>query len=179
MTYAAKSVLAAVVLLAVTAHAAEKQTLANAKVGDWVEYKQTVDANGRSMEMSTKQAVTAKDEKSITLKSQMTVMGRELPGGEIKIPLDQEYNPAGGAKGSAKMEETETGEETLTAGGKEYKCRWVKVKGTTEGRGGKEVPFEGKVWICKDVPLGGMVKMDGKADGNTFKKELTGCGQGK
>ena len=179
MTHAAKGVSAVVLLLAVSAHAAEKQTLANAKVGDWVEYKQSTEATGKSMEMSTKQSVTGKDEKSITLKTQMTVMGRELPGGEVKIPLDQEYNPAGGAKGSAKMEETETGEEPLTVGDKEYKCRWVKVKGTTEGRGGKEVQFEGKVWICKDVPLGGMVKMEGKADGNSFKKELSGCGQGK
>lgn len=176
MIYAAKSVLAAVVFLAVTVHAAEKQTLASAKAGQWVEYKQTIDANGKSMEVTTKQMVTAKDDKLLTI---TTWINDRVPGVEVKIPFDQEYNPAGGAKGSAKMEELETGEETLTVGGKEYKCRWVKTKGTTDGRGGKEVEFEGKVWICKDVPLGGMVKMEGKADGNSFKKELTGCGQGK
>jgi len=172
----------ALCLLAVNTQAAENP-LKNAKVGDWVEYVQAVNANGKPMEITMKQSVTAKDDASVTMKMEMSVGGRAIPGQEFKIDLTKEYNPLSPRSGVAKPEIIEQGDEALSIGGKEYKCHWMSVKSSVDGQGGQASKFEGKVWVCPDVPLGGMVKMEGKVESSKgpmdFKKELSGSGRGQ
>jgi len=165
--------------LAPTRTQAYENPLKKANVGDWIEHKQTMTmAAGKTMEMTSKQTVLAKDEKEITMKMETTVMGR-ANSHEIKIPLDVPYNPAtaGVARDAkAKMEVVGEGEESIKAGDKTYACHWVEMKGTTESRG-KSTDMHTKVWYCKDVPVNGMVKMEmDSSSGMKMTNELTGAG---
>jgi hypothetical protein len=145
--------------------------LKDAKVGDWVEYKMKVAAKGHDMEMSQKRTVTAKDDKSITMKMEVTVMGRAMPGHDMTIPLDKPYHP-GVNDPDAKVEKLEEGDEKLTIGGKDYDTHWYRYKGTNK----KGDAVEGKVWLAKGISLGGMVKMEGTTDRGNVTMELTDFG---
>ena len=64
--------------------------------------------------------------------------------------------------------------ETLTIGGKSYKC---KVMQTTMKAAGKTITS--KTWMCEDVPCGGMVKMCSDAMGAMkVMMELIECKKG-
>jgi hypothetical protein len=107
-----------------------------------------------------KQTVKAKDEKEVTLEIENQVMGRKMVN-ETKISLTQPYDPTqSGIKGNAKVEKLGEGKETITVGGKQYDCKWFQVKMTRQ-QGPTLVTGTTKVWICADVPLGGMVKSEG------------------
>lgn len=58
---------------------AEDNPLKGAKVGEWIEYVTTSATMGSKMEMKMKQAVVAKDDISVTLRTVVTMMGREQP----------------------------------------------------------------------------------------------------
>jgi len=106
-----------------------------------------------------KQTVKAKDEKEVTLEVENHVMGRKMVS-ETKISLVQPYNPAQTGLKDAKVEKLGEGKETITVGGKQYDCKWIKVKMTRQ-QGPTSISGTSKVWICADVPLGGMVKSEG------------------
>jgi hypothetical protein len=146
-------------------------SLKDAKVGDWVEYKMKAAAGAKhDMEMTQKRTVTAKDDKSITLKNEMTVMGHAMSR-EVVIPLDKPYNP-GVSDPEAKVEKLEEGSEKLTINGKDYDTHWIKYKGTTK----KGDAVEGKVWLAKGISMGGMVKMEGTAERGNVTMELVNFG---
>jgi hypothetical protein len=153
--------ISALVLCVTMAVFAADNPYKNAKVGDWVEYTMTTTAMGHNMQMTSKQTVVAKDETSVTLRTEMTSMGHKMPPQEIKIPFNQPYEPYKlGARPESDAKATLIGEgnETITVGGKPYACHWVKMKVTST----KPQPSEGtmKVWNAADVPAGGMVKME-------------------
>jgi hypothetical protein len=130
----------------------------NAKAGDWIEYTMSTDAMGQKMEMQVKQTVVAKDDTSVTLRMETTMMGQTMPGNDMKIPLDQPWNPLSQRLSDAKVTTLGEGNETVTVGGKSYACHWVQAKIVTT----KPQATEGtlKVWTCKDVPVNGMVRME-------------------
>lgn len=171
-------------LLAANAmQAGEGNALKDAKVGDWVEHKFNVNTGGRAFEMTMKQTITAKDDASVTIKSEMKMEGKALPPSEFKVDLTKDFNPTS-PRGTGKYEIAEQGDEKLSVGGKDLKCHWMSINGTIEGQAGVPTKFEGKIWICPDVPLGGLVKLDGKSqvtEGgfHEMKKELTGSGRGQ
>lgn len=150
-----------------------------AKVGEWTEYRTVSEAMGNKTDMKTRTAVAAKDESSITLKMASEVAGQKLPEQTTVIKFEQLHTAAQ----NHQTEELEKGSETLAAGGKSYSCKWTKTRVTVENGGVKSVTVA-KVWICDDVPLGGIVRSESTTvstvNGNEMKTvatmELTGVG---
>jgi hypothetical protein len=158
----------AVVLVPALAFAQEKKEgenpYRNAKVGDWVSYTMTTTVMGQKIESTLKIVVSAKDEKNATLKVTPRTGGAELPAQEMKIDLTQPYDPRTGTAGlppgaEVKSEKVDEGKEKLKAGGKEYETSWTKMKMVAKVMG-QEIKSDAKVWLAKDVPLGGLVKME-------------------
>jgi hypothetical protein len=176
----------ALVLCLTVAASAADNPYKNAKVGDWVEYTMTTSAMGHDMQMVTKQTVIAKDEAFVTLRTETTAMGQKMPPQEVKIPLNQPYDPSrmmARAETDAKATIIGEGSETITVGGKAYACHWIKMKVTAT----KPAKTDGtvKAWTTLDVPAGGMVKMEmenqmamgEKTMTTTMVMELTGFGR--
>lgn len=176
-----RSIIAGVLLIcfipAVQA-ADEENPLKKAKVGDWIEYKMT----SPLMEGKTKMVVLEKSDKSVTIEttSKLSAMGNEVktPPQKQKIDLTKPYDPATANKPmmkGAKVEKGEEGEEKIKIGDKEYDTKWTKSK-TSITVGGMTLVSESKVWICKDVPFGGMIKMETSTMGIEITMELIGTG---
>jgi len=148
--------LGALVLLPILMWAADNP-LKNAKVGEYVEYKTTTDAAGNKTETKMKQTVIAKDDVSVTLRTVMTMNGKEMPPQDTKIMLNQPYEPYKAGYTDAVVTPMGEGNETIMIGGKSYACHWVKVKVVATKP--VAVTMTSTVWSCKDVPVHGMVKM--------------------
>ena len=140
--------------------AAEANPLKNAKVGDWIEFAMSTEAMGRKMEMEMKQSVVAKDETSVTLRTESSMMGQKMPGKDVKIPLDKPYEPYTQMQNltDAKVTPLGDGDESITVAGKSYACRWTKVKVVATKPQAMEMTA--KTWVCKDVPVSGLVRME-------------------
>jgi len=166
--------------LTVSGYCAEQENpYKKAKVGDWIEHKMSNDMGAMKMESSMRKEVTAISEKEVTLKMTTEAMGQKNTM-EVKIPLDKPYDPMnpGAENPDLKVEKLGEGDETVTVGGKDYKAHWysVKVTGKTQGM---EMDTTSKVWISKDVPLEGIVKMEtttAKPMPMKVNMELTGAG---
>jgi hypothetical protein len=142
----------------------EENPFRNAKVGDWASYNVTTSANGQKFNAAMKMEVTAKDDKNVTFKTSMNVNGMDLPGQETKVDLTKPFDPLA-MQGQmpkdveSKVEKSGEGKEKIKVGGKEYETNWTKVKSSIKAMG-MEVNSEMKFWISKDVPVGGLVKME-------------------
>jgi hypothetical protein len=152
-----------------------------AKVGDFVAYKMTTSVMGKDIELTTKQTVTAKEEKEVRVKIATTFMGNALPGQETKIDLTKPYDPAaalGNKKG--KFDKTGEGKEKIKVGGKEYETNWMSGKVVADvGVGGKKIESDVKFWFSKSVPLTGLVKMELKSNAANMVMELSESGNEK
>jgi acetyl esterase/lipase len=140
--------------------------LKSAKVGDWIEHKTGT--------VVMRHTVTARTEDSVTLRIDQTVDGKKSE------PIEQKFDlkaPPPKPDPNTKMEKVDSGKETLTVDGKKYECEWVKTK-TTITMGEKSMAFMSKGWVCKDLPLSGVVRIEFEAGGVTGLTELTGFGRG-
>jgi hypothetical protein len=155
-----------------------------AKVGDWASHKMVLKIQGNELEMTSKLTVTAKDDKEATVKFEGSFAGQEIPARTQKIDLTKPYNPLQNLgmdllkNAEVKSEKLEDGKETLTVGDKKYECMWTKTKLKTKIRG-NEHEIMVKAWMCKDVPAGGLVKMETKSDLGESTVTLTDHGKGK
>lgn len=182
-------------LVFVAAAGAQENPFKKAKVGDWIEYKTQNSlmqgaGPGGAGGMGMKMTVTAMSAKEATLKVEVKVGGKAVPnapGQEVKVPLDQEFDPTkltsqGKAGANAKTEKLGEGDETITVNGKKLACKWMEMKTTTTA-GGQDVEAKSKIWLAKEgVPLGGMVKMESDVKSPIAMKltmEATGWGKGK
>jgi len=147
----------------------------SAKIGEWVESVTITETTGNKMEMKMKQTVVAKDDVSVTLKMEVSMMGRQMPPQESKIMLDKPYEPYTQPNTDAKATILGEGDETITVDGKAYKCHWTKVKVVAT----KPATMESTVksWSSKDVPLSGMVQMESETvmtmNGKTMNTKTT------
>ncbi|MCZ7647890.1 MAG: hypothetical protein M5U26_21970 [Planctomycetota bacterium] len=182
--FAFGAVLAALLVLS-AARAEDDNPYKAAAVGDWVEYKNViVQPGGAKMESTMKQTVTAKDDKSVTIKNAVSMMGQNHES-EQTINLEEKYEPAPKVP-NGKAEKLEEGAEKIAVGGTDYDCKWYKYKVTADINGGQMVSTF-KVWVCKDVPISGMVKTEsatsmaigGQNIDTTSSIELSGSGKGK
>lgn len=168
--------------LGLAARAADENPLKNAKVGDWVELANRTETMGQTMTMQMKQSVVAKDETSVTLRTEVTMGGMKMPGQDVKVPFNQPYEPYKQNLTDAKVTSLGEGDETITVGGKSYKCHWSKVKVTAAQP--QPIEMTAKVWTCKDVPVHGMVRMESEGtmkmgdQGMTMKTSMELVGSG-
>lgn len=149
--------------------------LKNAQVGEYINYKMTSESMGAKTDVEMKQTVIAKDDVSVTLKTETTAMGMKMPAQETKIMLDRPYEPYKAGLTDAVVTPLGEGEETITVGDKSYACHWAKVKVTTATPTAME--SVSTVWSCPDVPVNGMVKMVSesviKAGGQEMRSKTT------
>jgi hypothetical protein len=166
--------------------AAQERTPATVKVGDWVSYKMSA---GPIANLTMKMTVTAKDDKEATLRVDTKFGDKDLPGKEQKIPLDQLTDPTKGFAGPSgpptgrvqpkvESKKVEEADDTITVDGKKYECKRIKLKNTIDFAG-KTIESVSTVWVSRDVPLSGMVKMESEVMGVKTVMELSGSGRGK
>ena len=135
-----------------------------AKVGDFATYKLTGSGAAASEGMATR-TVTAKDDKTVTIRTVVKANGKDVAVPDEKVDLTRPYDPLivpvlGGAP--VKVEKIKEGTEKVKAGGREYDARWTTYK--VIGRlNGLEITGEVKVWLSKDVPLA-LIKLQTAAD---------------
>lgn len=152
------------------------------EVGDWVSYKSEVQLpNGQKVSTTLKQIVKAKDDKEVTIAIETQSGNMKLPAREIKVRLDQPYDPATSIRqmgGNNKAEKIDEGTETVKIDNQFYPCQWVKMKISVDAAGQK---FEttSKVWTSKEIPVGGLVKMETEVAGQKVVMLLTGHGKKK
>jgi len=163
----------------------EEGVYASAKVGDWVSYKTKIAENN---EITSKQSITKRDGRVLTLQVEQTVPGLPASKTETKIILDKSGNQivekSDKFEVKSEVEKLGSGKETLTIDGKAYECAWDKSKHTTTVAATENTPeFKStsviKVWRSKEVPLGGVVKTESETNGMTIVMILTGCGKGE
>jgi len=176
------AVVTMMVVLAGTLFGAEGvNPLKAGKVGDWVETKTTTDTMGTKMEQTMRQEIVKKDDASVTLKTEIAMMGQKMPAQETVIPFDTIATAPVAAGSGMVIEKIAEGDETIKIGDKEYKCHWVKNKTSMEAAGMK-VEQTNTVWTCPDVPVNNMVKMVVEQESpakSVTTQELVGCGTGK
>lgn len=146
-----------------------------AKVGQWVEYGS--EAGGQAF--SSRYTVTAKDEKSVTLKIEAWSGDKALPTQTQTIPLDQPYDlkevVRGPATENAKVEvrQLEKTEDTLEVGDNTYACTRTKILSIREVNG-RKIESVFTIWTSPDVPLSGMVRWRTEFMGRTTDLDLRG-----
>lgn len=138
-------------------------------VGDWSEYKTVIGP----MVALTRLTVTAKDEKNVTIERRVT---REdfVKTFTQHIPLDKPWTRSIlTPPPSVTVKNVGDGTETLTIGGKEYKCLWVKIRATTQNMDDTLT-----IWRCNEVPVDGLVKAVGvtKNGEGSISEVLVGFG---
>jgi hypothetical protein len=139
-----------------------------ARVGDWTVYKLVAKGKENEVLMSQKLTLIARDDKEATVEVIRVFVGTELPPTTFKVDLSKPYDPVqqpinpDPAKVDLKIEQLDAGKETLQIGDKKYECTWRKVKLTGKQKD-KDVSTEAKVWVSKDAPLTGLVRVDFKA----------------
>ncbi len=149
--------------------------LKKAQVGEFINFKMTTESMGTKTDMQMKQTVVEKDEVSVTLRTETTAMGMKMPPQDVKIMLNQPYEPYKQGLTDAVVTPIGEGNETLTVGGKSYACHWAKVKVVVSKP--SEIESVTTVWTCPEVPVNGMVKMvtdsTMNAGGNTIQSKMT------
>ena len=169
-------------LLCLSARAVEENPYKSAKVGDWIEHSSSTVTQMGNMTGKNKTTVTAMTDKEATLKLDIEAMGVKQSQ-EVKVPLDKPYDPNAVPGADAKVEKLEEGDEKVTVGGKSYDCHWIRAKITLIANGANTTG-ESKSWICKEVPMGGLVKGETNVTAKMGEVsiqmkstlELTGCG---
>ena len=158
--------------------AGDDNPFTKAKVGDWVEYKMT----GPNMEGKTKMTIVAKDEKEVTYEvtATISIMGKEMatPVQKLTVDLTKPYDPIVAAnlkRTGTNIEKDGEGTEKIKVGEKEFDTKWSKLKCSTT-QNGVTIASDFKFWHCKDVPLGGLVRMETSTGMFTTKLELIGSG---
>ena len=147
----------------------------NAKVGDFVTYKMTMNAAGMDMKGTVTSTVVAKTDKEVTVEASGNMAGRDIPKSKQKIDLTKPFDPtkgiAGGGGAGAKVEKVKDGKEKVTVGEKSYEATWTTYKITAQAKQ-QTVEAQAKVWMAKDVP-GGMVKMETTSKVGPIEMKMT------
>ena len=163
------------------ADAPTENPYAKAKVGDSVSHKMIMANAPAGIPATTiKKTVTAKTDDSVTIKVETMMGDMAMQPQEMKVNLKEKYDPAQGPNKDTKSEVKKLGDgkEKVTVGGKSYDCTWSATEVTTTHNGTKYTA-KTKVWMCKDVPLDGIVKTETEANGQKTSMELVATAAGK
>ena len=158
-----------------------------AKVGDWAEYTMTTELNSVNIKGSQRKEVLKKTDTEVTLELTIQMNMAGLNGNAAKImqpmkntiviPLDKKFTPGKPETQDMEVKELGTGNETVTVTGKSLECKWVE----TEWSSTKQQAMKGKtkVWMSKDIPLDGIVKITSELSQGTSTMELKDFSFGK
>lgn len=156
------------------ARADDEHPYKNAKVGDFVTYKMTVNVAGMNLDGTITQTVTAKTDKEVTVKASGKVGPQAVPETEQKIDLTKPFDPTKGAvqgAADAKVEKQKDGKETVKVGDKSYEATWTTYKVTAKANN-MDVEADVKVWMAKGIP-GGLLKMDTTSKFGQFEMKMS------
>jgi hypothetical protein len=134
----------------------------NVKEGDWVKFSMTMVIGDFKVAGEFRKTVTAKSDKEVTIKTEMTLNGAKSIPSEEKIDLTKPHEPIkllGLKESDTKIEKVSDAKEKLRIGTKEYECVVLKLK-TKSNVGVMQYNSDVRLWTSKDVPLGGMVKLE-------------------
>ena len=137
-----------------------------AKVGDFNSYKMTTKVGDLAIEGTLKVIVSEKDENTAKVKSEIKVMGTSLGVQESTIDLRKPLAIASvihQAQIGGTFTKTSAGTAKIKVAAKEYDAVWVAGKVASETKGIK-IETEIKIWLSKDVPLNGMLRMETKGN---------------
>lgn len=147
---------------------------AKAMVGDWISMKMS----GKGFYITSKKTVISKDDTTATIKVETSFGGKDLPAQEEKFPLSHFGDPTkmNANPSKSKLEKLKAGKETLTVKGKKIDCEWMEMKHTAGDGSDAGVA---KLWVSRDIPIHGLVKMETEVMGQKMTMELFDYGRGK
>jgi hypothetical protein len=96
---------------------------------------------------------------------------RKLGSQELKVDVSKKQESVARSVKGAKIEALGKGEETIKVGDRTYACKWSRNRTTVPIKGGSSIT-ESKVWLCSEVPMGGMVKSVTKSDTRMPRLEI-------
>jgi hypothetical protein len=139
--------------------------LGNARVGDFATFKIVtagdvpLPGKKKPPEWIIKLVVEARDDRSITINSSVTIDGRNArPDQRLTMdltkPLDLDVLMGSPKRAKAKL--AGEGKETIKIGDRAYDCRWKKRTFPIAGNPGKN--WVETVWLSEAAPLSGLVK---------------------
>lgn len=137
--------------------------LENAKVGQWVSHKMST---GMEQKQTIVDIQGEGDERVITMKMEMSQGEMKLPAQEMKISVKEvKANEAAAREQATDVKISET---TIDVGGKTYNV--VLVENNVDGN-------VSKLYLSKDVPVTGIVKMELDNPMMPINLEITGQGE--
>lgn len=132
-----------------------------AEKGQWASYKMTMKIAGQELAGSVKQTVVDKSDKEVTIEAVASIFGQEQSQ-KHTIDLTKPYDPLSTTQlppgADAKVEKADSGKEAIEVAGKKHDTEWTRYK-LKLSLMGQDIEGETKVWLSKDIPLGGMAKM--------------------
>ncbi len=147
--------------LAPAALLADDNPYKSAEKGQWASYKMIMKLAGQELTGSVKQTVVDKNDKEVTIEAIANIFGQEQSQ-KHTIDLTKPYDPLSTTQlppgVDAKVEKAEAGKETVEVAGKKHEAEWTRYK-LKLSLMGQDIEGETKVWLAKDIPLGGMAKM--------------------
>lgn len=159
----------------------------DARVGDWCEHKSVLkNSKGAETVSRSRKTVIAREGDRLTVRIESWLKDKKLGSQEMKVDVGKKQESVDRSVKGAKVEALGKGEETIKIGDKNYVCKWSRNRTTVPIKGGSSIT-ESKVWICSNVPMGGVVKSVTKSDTRMPRleiksettEELVACGRGK
>jgi hypothetical protein len=164
-----------VLFAAVSAFAVSQvNLLTKAAFGDWAEYSvakenKTIPLLGFKDQKHWR-TISAVDDSSVRIDEYFMMGGQRTTGLGRLVPLSKPFEPISGLAETAAVTVISENAETLTLAGKSYACTKIQRK---INQPVDDEKFQAKwvgtstIWICPDVPLGGLVKME-----NNYEDQL-------
>jgi hypothetical protein len=152
-----------------------EQPLKDAKVGDFVVFKRPGELGVAG---SVRHEVITIKDKEVTIRTTVTVLGKQLAFEDNKAPMTAKYDLEGPNRNrnDTNILDSSKGQETLKVNGRNYLCDWRSLRCIVTLLG-KEYTVIRKVWISKDAPLYGLVRMEENTSGIVTVWELAQSGR--
>jgi hypothetical protein len=148
--------------------------LTKASSGDWAEYSVTRENKTIPLlgfkDQKHWRTVSVVDESGVRIDEYLMMGGQRTTGLGRLVSLSKPFEPISGLAEAATVTVVSESAETLTVAGKSYACTKIQRKINQPVDDEKfQTKWAGTstIWICPDVPLGGLVKME-----NSYEEQL-------
>ena len=148
--------------------------LTKAEFGDWAEYSVTRENKTIPLmgfkDQKRWRTVSTVDESNVRIDEYFMMGGSRTGGLGRLVPLNKPFEPISGLAETATITVVSESAETLTLAGKSFACTKIQRTINQPVNDDKlQTKWVGTstIWICPDVPLGGLVKME-----NNYEDQL-------